>query len=108
MADVVIKGVYATKTALDTAHPSGNTNGDTYIVGSKCPYDLYSWSGSAFTKGAKCGTIETLTVTLDDVNQDITLANLMTKTLKDAGGNNVKLAQAIGKRDLGQLDVIGA
>ena len=51
MAATAILGVYASKSALDSAHSSGNTKGDTYIVGSGIPYDLYSWSGSAFVKG---------------------------------------------------------
>ena len=48
-----ILGIYATKSALVTAHASDNTKGDTYMVGSSIPYDLYSWSGTAFVKGNK-------------------------------------------------------
>ena len=96
MADIAILGVYSTKTALDTAHSSGNTKGDTYIVGSKIPYDLYSWSGSAFVKGEKCGTIGSLDVSIDDVNQSITVAKVMEKTLKNGMNQDVKLIEKIG------------
>jgi len=110
MANLVILGVYTSKTALDTAELASASNGDTYIVGSKSPYDLYTYSSSktAFQKGEQVGRIGDLDVTIDDVNQDITVAKIMTVTLKDANNNSVKLAQAIGKHDLGQFDLIGA
>ena len=54
MANIVIKGVYTTKAALDSAELATASNGDTYIVGSKIPYDLYTYSSSktAFEKGS--------------------------------------------------------
>ena len=41
---VTILGTYGSKSELNTAHSSGNTNGDGYIVNG----DLYIWDGSAF------------------------------------------------------------
>ena len=97
MADTVILGVYATKSALDSAHGSGNTKGDSYIVGSKCPYALYTWSGSDFTKGVAVGTKATLSIGIDDVNESIAFSSLVGKTIKDSKNRDVKLIQAVGK-----------
>ena len=44
---IVIKGVYATLGALQTAHPTG-TEGDIYAAGS-APQHLYVWTNSAWT-----------------------------------------------------------
>lgn len=108
MANVVILGVYASKAALD-AGAEDPSNGDTYIVGSKCPYDLYTYSSSksAFQKGEQVGRVSDLTITIDDVTADITVAKVMGKTLKDANGNNVKIIEAVGK-DLGLYEIAGA
>jgi len=51
MASIVIKGVYATKSALETAQAETAEAGDTYIVGSKIPYNLYTFTNGAFVKG---------------------------------------------------------
>lgn len=42
---VKILGTYASLSALNSAHPSGNQNGDGYIVGTH----LYVWTDTAFT-----------------------------------------------------------
>ena len=46
-------GIYATVSALNQAHSTGNTNGDQYLVGTDFPYYLYTWdsNGSKFVKG---------------------------------------------------------
>jgi len=44
---IVIKGVYATLGALQTAHPTG-TEGDIYAAGS-APQHLYVWTNSSWT-----------------------------------------------------------
>lgn len=51
MADPKLKGIYATVSALNSAHSTGNTNGDQYLVGTDFPYHLYTWNGSTFAKG---------------------------------------------------------
>lgn len=48
---MVIKGIYATKSALDTAELSGAKKNDSYMVGSGTPYTIYTYDGSAFKKG---------------------------------------------------------
>ena len=97
MANIVIKGVYTSKTALDTAEKATANNGDTYIVGSKCPYDLYTYSSSktAFEKGAAVGTKETLSITIDDVNQDIAVSKLYTIPFVGANGKTLKVRKGL-------------
>jgi hypothetical protein len=41
---IKILGKYDTLTELNSSHPSGNTNGDSYVVDS----DLYVWTGNSF------------------------------------------------------------
>ena len=41
---IKVLGKYDTLTELNSSHPSGNTNGDSYVVNS----DLYVWTGSSF------------------------------------------------------------
>ena len=97
MANIVILGVYATKTALDTAEKATATNGDTYIVGSKCPYDLYTYSSSksAFQKGDAVGTVDTLDITVDDVNQDIAVDKLYSMKFKGADGKMLMVRKGL-------------
>ncbi len=108
MANLVISGVYASSSALPTGE-SAPANGTSYLVGSKCPYDVYTYqtSGTKYVKGEKVGRKTDFDITIDDVTEDITVAKIMTVTLKDANNRNVKLAQAIGKHDMGQFDLIG-
>lgn len=89
MADTVILGVYETKTALDTAHASGNTNGDTYIVGSKIPYDLYSWDGSKFAKGNAVSDSQS------DLTKDIPVEELYGMKFKGADGKMLMIRKGL-------------
>jgi len=83
----VIKGVYASKSALDSAHSSGNTKGDTYIVGSGIPYTLYSWSGSAFVKG------KTVSDTASDLKPDVD--ELFNMSFAGADGKTLKVRKGL-------------
>ena len=100
MANIVIKGVYTTKTALDTAELATANNGDTWIVGSKIPYDLYTYSSSktAFVKGNtvsdKVGDLKT-PVTIDDVTSDIPIAKLYTTAFVGEDGKNLKVRKGL-------------
>lgn len=89
MANTVIKGVYETKTALDTAHSTGNTKGDTYIVGSKIPYYLYSWDGSKFAKG------NTVSDKATDITADIPVSDLYNLSFKGADGKTIKIRKGL-------------
>ena len=89
MANVVILGVYSTVSALNSAHSSGNTKGDTYIVGSKIPYDLYSWSGSAFTKGNKVSD------TWSELNKDVPVTDLYSMSFKGENGKTLKVRKGL-------------
>ena len=82
MANIVILGVYTSKTALDTAEKATASAGDTYLVGSKCPYDLYKFTSGEFKKGEAVGTKDTLDISIDDVNEDIPIAKLYTTPFK--------------------------
>lgn len=85
----VILGVYETKTALDTAHASDNTKGDTYIVGAKIPYNLYSWDGSKFVKG------DTVSDTQSDLTKDVPVAELFEMSFKGTDGKTVKIRKGL-------------
>ena len=89
MAATVILGVYTTKTALDTAHSTSNTKGDTYIVGSGIPYDLYSWSGSAFVKGDKISNV------WSDLSQDVPVSDLYSMEFKGSDGKTLKVRKGL-------------
>ena len=110
MANLVILGVYSSKSALDTAELASASNGDTYIVGSKSPYDLYTYSSTktAFEKGEKVGRVGDLDISIDDVTENITLSSVMSKTLKNANNESIKLIPAIGKRKMEYLEIVGA
>ena len=99
MANIVIKGVYATKTALDTAELAEASNGDTFIVGSKIPYDLYTYSSSksAFQKGDKVSNdaSDLSGVEIDDVNVDIPVAKLFGLQFKGADGKTLMVRKTL-------------
>ena len=97
MANIVIKGVYTSKSALDTAEKATASNGDTYIVGTKCPYDLYVFSSSktAFEKGEAVGTKGTLSISVDDVNQDIPVSKLYEIGFKGADNKTLKVRKGL-------------
>lgn len=92
MANIVIKGVYATKSALDTAELAAAEAGDTYIVGSKIPYDLYTFTSGAFKKGDKVSNVmEDLTTPAE-----YPIAKMFYITFKD-GNKTYKLRENVGR-----------
>ena len=96
MANIVIKGVYATKSALDAAEAATAVAGDTYMVGSKCPYDMYKFVSSAFVKQSEAvGTKSTLSISIDDVNQDIPVADLYDIPFKGSDGKTLKIRKGL-------------
>ena len=109
MANIVILGVYSTKTALDTAEAATATAGDTYIVGSKIPYDLYTFTSGAFKKGDTVSNVVgdlTTPVGLDDVTEDITVSDLYKITFKD-GAKSYKIRKEITKSHIESLVLFG-
>ena len=101
MANIVIMGVYATKTALDTAEKASASNGDTYIVGPKIPYALYTYSSSktAFEKGDKVSNVVSdlsTDVTIDDITVDPAVAKMYSVTWKN-GAKSYKLRHVTGR-----------
>jgi len=100
MANIVILGVYETKSALDTAEKATASNGDTYIVGTKIPYDLYTYSSSktAFEKGDKVSNKAsdmTTPVSIDDVTADIPVNKLFDVPFKGADGKTLKVRKGL-------------
>ena len=96
MANIVILGVYASKAALDAAEAATATAGDTYLVGSKCPYDMYKFVSNAFVKQSeKVGTKSTLDISVDDVNQDIPVSSLYGIPFKGADGKTLKIRKGL-------------
>lgn len=100
MANVVILGVYDSKSALDTAKLASATNGDTYIVGTKIPYDMYTYnsSKSAFVKGNKVSdkASELSTpVSIDDVTADIPIAKLYDTPFEGEDGKTLKVRKGL-------------
>lgn len=93
----VIKGVYETKNALDAAELENAQNGDTYIVGTKIPYNLYSFNGTAFVKGkAVSDSASDLSgVTIDDVNTDTPVEKLFTFPFKGEDGKTVMVRKGL-------------
>ena len=98
MANIVILGVYATKTALDTAEKASASAGDTYIVGSKIPYDLYTFTSGEFKKGNKVSdkASELSTpVSIDDVTADIAVSKLYNIPFKGPNGETLKIRKGL-------------
>ena len=99
MANIVIKGVYTSKSALDTAELENATEGDTYIVGSKIPYDLYTYKTDAFKKGDKVSNVVgdlSTPVSIDDVTADISVSKLQEITFKN-GSKSYKIRKTVGR-----------
>ncbi len=90
MANIVIKGVYATKSALDTAELENATAGDTYIVGSKIPYNLYTYDStkSAFVKG------DAVSNSASDL-KEIPIADLCNLSFKATDGKTLKIRKGL-------------
>lgn len=84
-----ILGVYETVTALNTAHSTGNNNGDTYIVGTKCPYTLYSWNDSSFKKG------ETVSDTASELSAEIPVDDLYNLSFQGNDGKTLKIRKGL-------------
>ena len=84
-----ILGIYSTKSALDSAHSTGNTDGDTYIVGSGIPYTMYKWNGSSFVKG------NTVSDTWDDLTTDIPISDLYSMAFKADDGKTLKVRKGL-------------
>ena len=96
MANIVIKGVYASKSALDDAEAGTAVAGDIYMVGNKCPYDMYKFVSNAFVKQSEAvGTKSTLSISIDDVNQDIPVAALFDIPFKGADGKTLKIRKGL-------------
>lgn len=100
MANIVIKGVYTTKTALDTAELAEASNGDTFIVGSKIPYDLYTYSSSktAFVKGDKVSNVVgdlSTAVTIDDITVNPDVSKLYGISFVGADGKTLKIRKGL-------------
>lgn len=101
MANIVIKGVYTTKTALDTAELATASNGDTYIVGTKIPYDLYTYSSSktAFQKGDAVSNVVgdlSTDVTISDITVTPNVSDMYSVTWKD-GSKTYRLVRTVGR-----------
>lgn len=97
MANLVLKGVYATKSALDTAELETAVNGDSYLVGSKTPYDTYTYSSSktAFQKGEQVGRMEDFSISIDDVTEDIPVEELYGIPFKGPDGKTLKIRRGL-------------
>lgn len=98
MANLVLKGVYATKAALDTAELATASAGDCWLVGSKCPYDVYKYSATdtAFKKeSGQVGRKTDFDITIDDVSEDIPIAKLYEIPFKAADGKTLKVRKGL-------------
>ena len=91
MANIVIKGVYTSKGALDTAELATAANGDTYIVGTKIPYDLYTYSSSktAFEKGNAVSNMA------KDLNTQTDINDLYSLEFKANDGKTLKVRKGL-------------
>ena len=99
MANIVISGVYATKAAL-SAGVSEPSNGDTYIVGSKIPYDLYTYSSSKtdWVKGDKVSNVVgdlSTPVTIDDITTNPDVDKLYGISFVGADGKTLKVRKGL-------------
>ena len=100
MANIAILGVYTTKSALDTAEKATANNGDTYIVGSKIPYDLYTYNSTKteFVKGDKVSNVVgdlTTPVTIDDITTNPAINKLYGITFVGDDGKNLKVRKGL-------------
>ena len=82
-------GIYETVSALNTAHASDNTKGDTYLVGTKTPYYMYAWDGSAFKKG------ETVSDKATEITSDTSVDDLYNMEFKGADGKTLKIRKGL-------------
>ena len=96
MANLVISGVYASTSALPTGD-SAPANGTSYLVGTKCPYDVYTYqtSGTKYVKGVQVGRKTDFSISIDDVTESIPIAKLYTTVFTGANGKNLKVRKGL-------------
>jgi len=96
MANLVISGVYASTSALPTGD-SAPANGTSYLVGTKCPYDVYTYqtSGTKYVKGVQVGRKTDFDITIDDVTEDIPVSKLYTTPFKGEDGKTLKVRKGL-------------
>ena len=96
MANLVISGVYAASSSLPTG-TSAPANGTSYLVGTKCPYDVYTYqtSGTKYVKGVQVGRLTDFAVSIDDVTEDIPISKLYTTPFKAGDGKTVKVRKGL-------------
>lgn len=85
---MVIKGIYATKTALEDAKLETAKTGETYMVGKQSPYTLYTFDGTGFKKG---GMIGEDTADL----KDIPVENVYSMSFTGADGKKLKIRKGL-------------
>lgn len=99
MANIVISGVYASTSALPTG-ASAPANGTTYLVGSKIPYDLYTYqtSGTKYVKGDKVSNVVgdlTTPVTVDDITVNPAVSKLYGISFVGPNGETLKVRKGL-------------
>lgn len=92
MANVVINGIYSSKSVLDAAEAATAEAGDSYLVGTKMPYDLYTYSGRAFKKIDKVSTVSSEEAGPAEVQK----SDLFKIIIKD-GEKKYKIRCAVGR-----------
>ena len=98
MANIAILGVYSTKSALDTAQKATASAGDTYIVGSKIPYDLYTFASGEFKKGDKVSNVVgdlSTDVTIDDITVNPVVDKLYGISFVGGDGKTLKVRKGL-------------
>ena len=96
MANLVISGVYAASSSLPTGD-SAPANGTSYLVGTKCPYDVYTYqtSGTKYVKGVQVGRLTDFDISIDDVTEDIPISALYTTPFVAGDGKTVKVRKGL-------------
>ena len=84
-----ILGVYETKSALDSAKKASAKEGDTYMVGSGIPYDLYTFTGSDFAKGDK------ISDSAEDLTTSIPVDELYNLSFEGKDGKTLKIRRGL-------------
>lgn len=96
MANLVISGVYSASSSLPTGS-SAPANGTSYLVGTKCPYDVYTYqtSGTKYVKGEQVGRKTDFAISIDDVTEDIPVAKLYETPFKGEDGKTLKVRKGL-------------
>ena len=96
MVNLVISGVYAASSSLPTGD-SAPANGTSYLVGTKCPYDVYTYqtSGTKYVKGVQVGRLTDFDISIDDVTEDIPISKLYTTPFKGEDGKTLKVRKGL-------------